>query len=133
MANKILTKRSRRAFLKSLVGLITLPFLHLGKSAADNARRLTQDRMLHIPLKDIHPGNNDFEAVIVIREKEQLTVLSRECTHLGCRIHGGGQGYVCPCHGSEFSPSGQVTRGPATRHLKELRHTQTGNMLRIRV
>ena len=29
----------------------------------------------------------------------------------------GGQGWICPCHGSEFDTSGRVTRGPATANL----------------
>lgn len=48
-------------------------------------------------------------------------VLEARCTHLGCNlIEGGGRfgGWLCPCHGSEFDPSGRVTRGPADANLR---------------
>jgi ubiquinol-cytochrome c reductase iron-sulfur subunit len=48
-------------------------------------------------------------------------VLDARCTHLGCGlIEGGGRfdGWLCPCHGSEFDPSGRVTRGPADANLR---------------
>ncbi len=128
-----MTKKSRRAFLKSLTGLIFLPFLYLGKSGADIARRLSKKRLLLIPIRDIHPGRNDFDSVIIIRKEEQLTVLSRKCTHLGCRIRNSGKGYTCPCHGSEFSPFGNVLRGPATRPLQKLPHRQNGDTIQIRI
>ncbi|HKU14195.1 MAG TPA: ubiquinol-cytochrome c reductase iron-sulfur subunit [Steroidobacteraceae bacterium] len=48
-------------------------------------------------------------------------VLEARCTHLGCGlIEGAGRyrGWLCPCHGSEYDPSGRVTRGPAAENLR---------------
>jgi ubiquinol-cytochrome c reductase iron-sulfur subunit len=48
-------------------------------------------------------------------------ILEARCTHLGCNlIEGGGRygGWLCPCHGSEFDPSGRLTRGPADANLR---------------
>ena len=39
-----------------------------------------------------------------------VTVYSRICTHLGCVIE---PKVPCPCHGSIFSTTGQVLKGPA--------------------
>ena len=41
-----------------------------------------------------------------------------KCTHQGCELDVGGGIYTCPCHGSEFSTSGEVLKGPAEKHLK---------------
>jgi len=41
-----------------------------------------------------------------------------KCTHRGCTLNVGGGIYSCPCHGSEFSVSGEVLNGPADRSLK---------------
>lgn len=52
-------------------------------------------------------------------------VLEARCTHLGCGlIEGAGRyhGWLCPCHGSEFDPSGRVTRGPAAENLRIPQH-----------
>ncbi len=40
-----------------------------------------------------------------------------KCTHNGCELNVGGGIYSCPCHGSEFSTSGQVLSGPANKDL----------------
>jgi len=48
------------------------------------------------------------------------TVLTATCTHEGCAITGfSGSQFVCPCHGSTFSTSGSVVKGPATRSLQQ--------------
>lgn len=46
------------------------------------------------------------------------------CTHLGCRLtamsqieHGGGAGWICPCHAARFDSSGRVRSGPARTNL----------------
>lgn len=47
-----------------------------------------------------------------------VTVLTAVCTHEGCSITGfSGPQFVCPCHGSTFSTSGTVVKGPANRPL----------------
>jgi ubiquinol-cytochrome c reductase iron-sulfur subunit len=59
-------------------------------------------------------------------------VLEPRCTHLGCNlIEGGGRfgGWLCPCHGSEFDPSGRVTRGPADANLRIPPHRWVGDRL----
>ena len=50
--------------------------------------------------------------------QDTFTALTATCTHFGCTISGyDGQTFVCPCHGSRFSTSGTVQRGPAGRPL----------------
>lgn len=56
--------------------------------------------------------------IAIIRKDERLGALSLECTHLGCLVNTTGQGFFCPCHGSEFGPLGEVYSGPATIPLK---------------
>ncbi len=41
------------------------------------------------------------------------------CTHLGCTPNVGGDydGWLCPCHGSQYDASGRVRHGPAPLNL----------------
>ena len=51
-----------------------------------------------------------------------VTVFSPICPHLGCRYHWdpGSRQFLCPCHGSVFTPEGRVVAGPSPRPLDVL-------------
>jgi cytochrome b6-f complex iron-sulfur subunit len=59
--------------------------------------------------------------------------LSSVCTHQGCGVvyDSSSNNLPCNCHGSLFSTTGSVLRGPATRPLKEYAVTREGNILTI--
>jgi cytochrome b6-f complex iron-sulfur subunit len=56
----------------------------------------------------------------VVRRGEQTLALDLACPHLGCTVNATPQGFACPCHGSRFTPDGQVVEGPAVRPMKRL-------------
>ena len=62
----------------------------------------------------------DIPAVLYLNGAE-LSAYSLRCTHLGCTLEENGAGFSCPCHGSEFSSSGVVLKGPALDDLPALR------------
>ena len=58
--------------------------------------------------------------------------LSAICTHAGCTVEfNGSDQYDCPCHGSQFSATGAVVRGPAGRALTVFATTLEGDALTI--
>ncbi len=61
----------------------------------------------------------DPEADSARVQKPQWLVTLGVCTHLGCVPLNGGayDGWLCPCHGSQFDTSGRVRRGPAPTNL----------------
>jgi cytochrome b6-f complex iron-sulfur subunit len=52
--------------------------------------------------------------------QDSFTALTATCTHQGCMVTGFSDGqFVCPCHGSEFTATGSVVKGPATTALQQ--------------
>jgi Rieske Fe-S protein len=120
----------RRAFLYRLpmlsagvaVGAATLP---LGGCAG--ARYLVPHETpgrLAIPLSSLLDGTDAFlqtptmeRPVWVRRDGDQVVALLARCTHRGCQPEPVGDRLACPCHGSEFSLTGEVLEGPAERPL----------------
>jgi cytochrome b6-f complex iron-sulfur subunit len=66
--------------------------------------------------------------------QDTFAAVTAICTHEACTITGySNQVYTCPCHGSQFSASGQVRRGPATRALQTFATQFANNQLAITV
>lgn len=64
--------------------------------------------------------NSNFDYPIIIyklNDKEYKAHLL-QCTHQGCELQAFETKMICPCHGSEFDPSGEVSIGPAESNLK---------------
>ena len=60
----------------------------------------------------------DRQLVVTRPSASEVRVLSAVCTHQGCMVASVANGTIsCPCHGSAFSLTGDVTSGPATRPL----------------
>ncbi len=59
--------------------------------------------------------------VVIVRTGTNTVVaLTAICTHLGCTVayNMAANNIKCPCHGSQYALTGQVTMGPATMPLK---------------
>jgi cytochrome b6-f complex iron-sulfur subunit len=66
--------------------------------------------------------------------QESFSAVTAVCTHLGCTVTGyQNQMYVCPCHGSEYSTTGAVLRGPAALPLHQYTTRFSGNIVTITV
>lgn len=57
----------------------------------------------------------------LVRDENGLYAVTSTCTHLGCTVNHQDDKFVCPCHGSQFTISGEVLLGPA---IKALEHYQ---------
>jgi thiosulfate dehydrogenase [quinone] large subunit len=60
-----------------------------------------------------------------------FTAFSAICPHQGCTVAfiSPADGFACPCHGSRFSATGQVTVGPASRNLTAVPVSEAGGQL----
>ena len=99
------------------------------KENAEAGRRFVGDRLTKRgtrPIEDLRPGEGDIvrlagDAVAGFRDDDgTLMAVSATCTHLGCRVNWNTaeRSWDCPCHGSRFTPSGEVLQGPAVHRLE---------------
>jgi len=67
---------------------------------------------------------------VLLHTESGFAALSLICTHLGCTVENDAEGFACPCHGSQFDKDGNVTHGPAEKHLNTLlvEVTDEGNL-----
>jgi len=49
-----------------------------------------------------------------------FSAVSTRCMHRGCQVEPAAEHLVCPCHGSEYSNTGEVLKGPTQRPLRKL-------------
>jgi Rieske Fe-S protein len=90
--------------------------------------RLTSSNAEVQSLDDLRPGEGGIFAgdngkVAVYRDDSgELHGCSPVCTHLACDVawNAAERSWDCPCHGSRFSPDGNVINGPATADLRQL-------------
>ncbi|MDX9991998.1 MAG: Rieske (2Fe-2S) protein [Anaerolineales bacterium] len=80
------------------------------------------------PASEFPPNSRTVVAAIpalIVHEQGKFHAIEMICTHLGCAVEAQPDGFVCPCHGSCYNSSGEVTHGPAQSALPSLRIEQT--------
>jgi cytochrome b6-f complex iron-sulfur subunit len=72
---------------------------------------------------------------LVIQEGPKIAsyAISPVCTHLGCTVEWKAESnrFICPCHGSQYSSTGKVEKGPANKHLPLVTVVIKQNQIRL--
>jgi nucleotide-binding universal stress UspA family protein/nitrite reductase/ring-hydroxylating ferredoxin subunit len=65
-------------------------------------------------------ATGDHKVAVYRDEKGVVHAVSAKCTHMGCTVkwNPSQKTWDCPCHGSRYSPFGQVVNGPAAKPLE---------------
>lgn len=71
--------------------------------------------------------------VVAYTNAGNFIAVSSTCTHQGGTVnfHATSNTFICPLHGSTFTETGSVAKGPATQPLTQYKTTLTGNLLRV--
>jgi cytochrome b6-f complex iron-sulfur subunit len=59
------------------------------------------------------------------------SAVSTRCMHRGCQVEPASDRLVCPCHGSEYTDTGEVLKGPTERPLERFPVTVEGDRILI--
>jgi glycine/D-amino acid oxidase-like deaminating enzyme/nitrite reductase/ring-hydroxylating ferredoxin subunit len=108
------------------------PLAEAPRFLSENARvgvRFFADRLLAPGQRDIDDLRQGEGAIVSCTgekvagyrdEAGRLHAVSARCTHLGCQVvwNGAENSWDCPCHGSRFTPDGDILNGPATTPLQ---------------
>ena len=94
------------------------PYLHDARSLRAEGKSLRA-------VKRGHGGviERDGQKVAAYRAPDgELTMVSATCTHMGCIVgwNDAERTWDCPCHGSRFTPQGDVISGPAEKPFPEI-------------
>jgi cytochrome b6-f complex iron-sulfur subunit len=75
----------------------------------------------------------DRHGLWIVNRNGRLFALEARCTHLGCtpRWVPGRDVFLCPCHGSRFTPEGEPLNGPAVSPLLRLAIREERSRLRV--
>jgi cytochrome b6-f complex iron-sulfur subunit len=132
-------KLPRRSFLALSLGWCSTVFALAASLAA--AGRFLVPNVLYEPNRrfrglkpDDYPDGPTFLPnlrVFLFRQGNRFHAVSAICTHLGCTVNLAGNGFHCPCHGSQFNPNGTVISGPAPSPLPwfELTVSRDGHLV----
>lgn len=125
-------KTSRRSFLNRvwtvLAALAGLQLAWIGGSIFTSRRQQQQaglqDRIIVAGrIEDFRPKTvtavPQGQFYLACLEDGSFLAMSRTCTHLGCSVPWDEEQekFICPCHGSTFSLTGEVLTAPAPRPL----------------
>lgn len=117
---------TRRALLAGACGLL-LAGVAAPPAAASTAVRTLPDGRLAVRVSRIPElaqvggavsvGSVKGMPVAVVRTAKGYKAMSLRCPHQGATVKRGVTGWTCPAHGSEFTSTGSLELGPATRGL----------------
>ena len=62
-----------------------------------------------------------------------FSAVSTRCMHRGCQVEPAAEHLVCPCHGSEYTNTGEVLKGPTQRPLRRIPVTVVGESIVIEI
>ncbi len=139
------TERGRREFFRVAVGgisaLLAGGFLG-GCTPLVRTHRTRRSAAVDIPLARFpeleRPGGmvrvvgGDLSCFVRFEGEGRFTALSLVCTHQRCPVEPAGEGFRCPCHGSQYDREGRNIAGPAPRPLARFHAERTGDRVIVR-
>lgn len=108
-------------FLSTVMESCKTPSLSLYKTNAPNGSvSMPLSSMADTDFKLVRINNYSYDVAVLKQSSGDYVALLLMCTHAGQALTKAGSGFFCPLHGSRFSETGAVLKGPATDPLQHL-------------
>lgn len=118
------------SILSGLAGWSIFNFLTPNNRGGENTK--VSLKLADVPVGKAHLFQYQGRPAILLQPQPgHFVALSAVCTHLGCIVKwlDEKQIFLCPCHGGQFSPQGEVIGGPPPQPLKHFPVTVTGDVV----
>lgn len=122
-------------------GFIMSALLSACKTPMGVIKTSARDNNVVIPLADfaqsdyklVRVNNYNYDLAVQKRPDGTFQVLVLRCTHASQPLTRTGNSYYCTLHGSQFSKTGEVMKGPAVNRMIELPTSIIENNLTIKL
>ena len=121
--------------LGAAIALITGCFSRETRDAQAQGSSVKIGSLANLKAKGELAGKTPKGPVIVVASAQGISAVNPTCTHNGCRVkwQKGQQKFVCPCHGAQFSATGEKLKGPANRNLPTYATQMEGDTVFVKV
>ena len=97
----------------------------------------TSDRKILVPLTEfskynfliVRPGDLNYDIAVIKVSDSEFKSMVMVCTHAEYPVQFNGKEFRCSLHGSLFSSTGKVKKGPAEKPLTSLKNKIVDNLL----
>jgi cytochrome b6-f complex iron-sulfur subunit len=117
---------NRREFAGALAGCAGISlsgcigFHYVNTTVSGNRVAIRKDDLGSRPFALVDAPGLVLPLYLYRLEDGTFSAVSTRCMHRGCQVEPAADHLVCPCHGSEYSNTGEVLKGPTQRPLRKL-------------
>ncbi len=119
--------------MSALLSACKTPLGVIKTAAKDNNVIIPLAEFEHTDYKLVRVNNYNYDLAIQKKEDGTFRVLVMMCTHASQPLTKTGNSYFCTLHGSQFSNTGAVLKGPAEKNMIELPSRIVSNNLTIKL
>ena len=119
--------------MSALLAACKTPLGVVKTSAKDDFVTIPLTEFEHSDYKLVRVSNYNYDLAIQKLPDGSYQTLVLMCTHASQPLTKTGDNYYCTLHGSQFSHTGVVTKGPAERNMMQLPTKTINNNLSIKL
>ena len=106
-------------------------FHYVNASVVGNRLVVRADEFKNRRFVLVDPPNGSHPIFVYHQDDGEYSAVSTRCMHRGCPVEPTAGHLVCPCHGSEYTNTGEVLKGPTQHPLRRFPTTVDGQTIAI--